>query len=658
MQMFRKLTIALLLFITIFSNAAFTIRLPRAAIPESSIVYDVNGRVVKGLAEQNQVNVNLEEISPYFLNGVIAVEDKRFYKHHGIDISGMIRAVFIDIKARKVIAGGSTITQQTAKTLYLSNERTFTRKVKELYYAFLMENKYSKDEILAMYCNSIYFGQGAYGVELASRTFFAKRAKDLSLAEAALLAGLPQSPSYYDPYVRPQEAQKRQAVVLQRMVEEGMISEAEKTAALKEPLVYRRAQFADNEAPYFVAMVRDYLREKYGDSMVYRGGLKIHTTLDLDMQQAANKAYLEGMKNQNPNLQLALAALDVSSGQIRALVGGRDFNASSYNRAFSYRQPGSTFKPFVYSLAIEQGLTAASLIKCEEREYELSNGDTYKPTDYGDEPYHWRDFTLKEAIAISDNVVAVALTDSLGVNEAAAYAKKFGFNNIKPVLSLPLGSNEVSPVDLAAGYSVFANQGFYNAPSYLLKVIDRDGNVLENKLPNEKMVVSAENAYIITNMLTGVMEPGGTGSALRQKVGRISAGKTGTTEKKNDAWFVGYTPQLCCAVWVGYDQGKAANLYGGSAAGPIWASFIHDASAKLPEKDFNQPPQIDVMNICLDTGLTATEYCPRQSRMAFLKDNEPQEICYLHQPNMEWFTDGSPLENGKKTKRQWWQLWD
>jgi len=656
--MFRKLTVALLLLIIIFSNAAFTIRLPRAAIPESSIVYDINGRVVKGLSEQNQVNVNLEEISPYFLNGVIAVEDKRFYKHHGIDISGMIRAIFIDIKARKVIAGGSTITQQTAKTLYLSNERTFTRKVKELYYAFLMENKYSKDEILTMYCNSIYFGQGAYGVELASRTFFAKRAKDLSLAEAALLAGLPQSPSYYDPYVRPQEAQKRQAVVLQRMAEEGMISEAEKTAALKEPLVYRRAQFADNEAPYFVAMVRDYLREKYGDSMVYRGGLKIHTTLDLDMQQAANKAYLEGMKNQNPNLQLALAALDVSSGQIRALVGGRDFNASGYNRAFSYRQPGSTFKPFVYSLAIEQGLTAASLIKCEEREYELSNGDTYKPSDYGDEPYHWRDFTLKEAIAISDNVVAVALTDSLGVNEAAAYAKQFGFNNIKPVLSLPLGSNEVSPVDLAAGYSVFANQGFYNAPSYLLKVIDRDGNVLENKLPNEKMVVSAENAYIITNMLTGVMEPGGTGSALRQKVGRISAGKTGTTEKKNDAWFVGYTPQLCCAVWVGYDQGKAANLYGGSAAGPIWASFIHDASAKLPEKDFNQPPQIDVMNICLDTGLTATEYCPRQSRMAFLKDNEPQEICYLHQPNMEWFTDGSPLENGKKTKRQWWQLWD
>jgi membrane peptidoglycan carboxypeptidase len=475
----KKITIALLLVMNMFCSCAFTIRLPSVAIPESSIVYDINGKVVKGLSEQNQVNVELEEISPYFLNGVIAVEDKRFYKHHGIDISGMLRAVFVDLKARKIVAGGSTITQQTAKTLYLSNERTVSRKIKELYYAFLMENKYSKDEILSMYCNSIYFGHGAYGVELASRTFFAKRAQDLTLAQAALLAGIPQSPSYYDPYINPEEAQKRQGQVLQRMVEEGMISEAEKAAALKEPLVYKRAQFADNEAPYFVAMVREYLREKYGDSVVYQGGLKVYTTIDLDMQQAANNAYLEGMKNQNANLQTALAALDVNSGQIRALVGGRDFNASTYNRAFSLRQPGSTFKPFVYSLAIEQGWTPASMIMCQEQEFPLPNGDTYKPTDYGTEPYHWRDFTLKEAIMISDNVVAVTLTDILGVNEATNYAKRFGFNEIKPVLSLPLGSNEVSPLSLAAGYSVFANQGVYNEPVYLLKVIDKNGNVLE-----------------------------------------------------------------------------------------------------------------------------------------------------------------------------------
>ncbi len=656
--MLKKLTIAVLLIMNIFCSCAFTIRLPSIAIPESSIIYDVNGKVVKGLSEQNQVNVNLEEISPYFLKGVIAVEDKRFYKHHGIDFSGMLRAIFLDIKAGKIIAGGSTITQQTAKNLYLSNERTLSRKIKELYYALLLENKYSKDEILSMYCNSIYFGHGAYGVELASRTFFAKRAQDLSLAQAALLAGIPQSPSNYDPYIHPEEAQKRQSQVLERMVEEGMISEAEKAAAVKEPLQYKRAQFADDEAPYFVAMVREHLREQYGDSVVYQGGLKIYTTLDLDMQKAANNAYLEGMKNQNPDLQVALAALDASNGQIRAMVGGRDFNTSSYNRVFSTRQPGSTFKPFVYSLAIERGYTPASMLTCEEKEFQLTNGDVYKPTDYGTEPYHWRDFTLKEAISISDNVVAVTLTDLLGVNEATSYAKQFGFPDLKAVLSLPLGSNEVTPLDLAAGYSTFANHGVYNAPSYLLKVIDKDGNVLEKYSPRAESIVSAENAYIITNMLTGVMEPGGTGSALKAKVGRVVAGKTGTTEQKNDAWFVGYTPQLCCAVWVGYDQGKAANLFGGSAAGPIWASFIHDASAKLTEKDFEQPADVDLINICLDTGLIATEACPRQSKMAFLKDNEPQDICYLHQPNTQWSIGDVPTNGSMNPTHKWWQLWE
>jgi 1A family penicillin-binding protein len=634
--MYRKFIIAVLLVLSILNNAAFTINLPHAAIPEASVVYDVYGRTVQGLAEQNQVNVNLEEISPHFLNAIIAVEDKHFYKHHGVDVNGLVRAVFADLKARKIVAGGSTITQQTAKNLFLSNERTWDRKIKELYYAILLEKKYSKDEILNMYCNSIYFGEGAYGVELASRTYFAKRAKDLTVAEAAMLAGIPQSPNYYDPYINPEEAKNRQAQVIQRMVEEGMITASEKAAVLNEALQYKRAQFADSEAPYFIAMVRDYLREKYGDNMVYRGGFKIYTSLDIDMQKAANNAYLEGMKAQNKNLQVALAALDVTNGQIRALVGGRDFIASNYNRVYSIRQPGSTFKPFVYSLAIDQRYTPASMIMCEEKEYKLSTGAIYKPSDYGDVPYHWKDFTLKEAIMISDNVVAVALTDRIGVNDAAQHASKFGFKNIKPILSLPLGSNEVSPLDMAAGYSVFGNQGIYNAPSYLLKIVDKDGKILEQNQSQGKRIISAENAYIITNMLTGVLEPGGTGSSLKQKVGRVAAGKTGTTENKNDAWFVGYTPQLCCAVWVGYDQGKAANLYGGSAAGPIWASFIHDASAKLSEQDFSQPGQVDLLNICLDTGLVATEYCPRQNKMAFMRDNEPQDICYLHQPNMEW----------------------
>lgn len=655
--MYKKLAITLLLVVSILTGSAFNFHLPKAAVPEPSTVYDINGEVVQGLAEQNQVNVDIGEISPYFLNGIIAIEDKSFYQHHGIDISGIIRAAWINIKAREIVAGGSTITQQTAKTLFLSNDRTWTRKLKELYYTLLMENKYSKDEILTMYCNSIYFGQGAYGVELAARIYFAKSAQDLSLAQAALLAGLPQGPSYYDPYERPDAAKKRQEQVLQRMLDEGMISAGEKEGAWQEPLEYKRDKFADTEAPYFVAMVHEYLRDKYGDSLVYRGGLKVYTTLDLDMQAAANKAYLEGMKNKDASLQVALVALDVNTGQIRALVGGRDFSTSGYNRALAYRQPGSTFKPFVYSLALESDYNPASMVRCEEKEYQLPNGDTYKPTDYGTEPYHNREFTLKEALMISDNTIAVAVNNQLGPIQTASYAQQFGFRNIKPILSLPLGSNEVTPLDLAAGYCVFANQGIYHQPIYLLKVIDNNGIVLEENSSPEQRIISAENAYLITDMLTGVMESGGTGSALAAPAGRKTAGKTGTTEQKNDAWFVGYTPQLCCAVWVGYDQGKAANLLGGSAAGPIWASFIRDASLRLPEIDFPQPSRVDLKSICLDTGLVATETCPRQKQMAFMKSNQPHEICSLHSPVMNWITDLLP-EDKEDTLQEWWKFWN
>ncbi|MDD4775608.1 MAG: transglycosylase domain-containing protein, partial [Syntrophomonas sp.] len=304
----RKLILTTLIMIAVLFGTAFNIGLPSAVVPKPSTIYDVNGQVLQGLAEQNTVQVEIDQISTHFLNAIIAVEDKDFYQHHGVDVRGLARAMWVNIKAGKIVAGGSTITQQTAKTLFLSNERTWSRKIKELYYSILMENRYSKEEILTMYCNSIYFGEGAYGVELASRTYFAKKAIDLSLSEASLLAGLPQSPSYYDPYLRPEEAKARQQQVLQRMVAEGMITVEEKEAAAKVPLAYKRARFAANDAPYFVAVVRDYLREKYGDTMVYRGGLRVYTTLDPEMQKAANQAYQNGLRNQDANLQVALVA--------------------------------------------------------------------------------------------------------------------------------------------------------------------------------------------------------------------------------------------------------------------------------------------------------------------------------------------------------------
>lgn len=633
----RKFLISLLVTAVIISNCGFT--WPSMTIPEPSVVYDVNGRVINGLSQQNQINVSLDQIAPDFLTAIIAVEDKNFYRHHGLDLTGIARALLVNLRARKVVEGGSTITQQTAKNLFLGNERTLSRKIKELYYAFELERKYSKDEILSLYCNTIYFGQGAYGVEVAARTYFAKSAAELSLAEATLLAGIPRSPARYDPYQNPERARERQAMVLERMVQEQKISNEEKDAARAQKLTYQRGRYTTGEAPYFIAMIKDYLGKKYGLRAVFQGGLQIYTTLDLDMQKAANKAVDDGTKDKDPALQAALAAVDVRSGQIRALVGGRDFIASSYNRALALRQPGSTFKPFMYSLALEQEFTCASMMMCQEISYKLSNGSTYTPSDYGSEPYHWKEFTLKEAVMISDNVIAVQVNDILGPRSTANYCRKFGFNNIEPVLSLPLGSSEVRPVDMAAGYAVFANQGIYTPPTYIVKVVDNQGRILEENQPRSQPVISPENAYLVTDMLQGVLEPGGTGSRFKAVLQRPAAAKTGTTDEFKDAWFVGYTPRLSCAVWIGYDQRKTTNLTGGSGAGPIWASFMKEASLKLPAIDFTRPASVTRINICLDSGQIACESCPRTILMAFKNGTEPGEICYYHCSTLEHLPD-------------------
>ncbi len=637
--MFKKhFLIWLLISILLCSGCLYPI--DTIEVPEASVVFDIKGRPIKGLAEENRISIDFEEIPESFKAAIIAVEDKKFYSHHGLDFTGILRAVFMNLKAGKITAGGSTITQQTAKTLFLSNERTISRKIKELFYALELERRYSKDEILTRYCNSIYFGHGAYGLEVAAQTFFNKSARDLNLEESALLAGLPNAPSLYDPYINPQAAKQRQGVVLQRMVEEGYISERERDIIEARELNYQAADYVVGEAPYFIAMVRDYLSSKYGDRMVYQGGLRAYTTLDLDMQKAANKAYQEGMQEREANVQAALVALDVSNGHIRALIGGRNFALSTYNRVFSERQPGSTFKPFLYSLALERGMNQAQQIKCERVEFGIPNGDIYVPEDYGKDKYHWKEFTLKEALMISDNVIAVRLNDSLGPEHVAKHAEKFGFKDIKPILSLPLGSKEVSPLSMAAAYCVFANEGIYSQPSYILKVVDRHGQILEEADSIQRRVVSPQNAYLINDMLRGVLEPGGTGARLQALVGRPAAGKTGTTDDYNDAWFVGYTPQLCCAVWVGYDKGRNVNLVGSVAAGPIWANFLREASAPLLSRDFTKPDDIQTKNICLDSGLVATESCPRSMAMAFQDDTQPQEICYLHSSFLNWLFGG------------------
>jgi 1A family penicillin-binding protein len=635
MAKMNKLIILLMVICVAASSMFFTGGLPDIAIVESSTLYDVNGEPIRGLAEENRINITYDDIPDAFVKAIIAVEDKNFFNHHGFDISGILRAFITNLKEGRISAGGSTITQQTAKNLFLSNDRTFSRKIKELYYAIQLERKYSKEEILALYCNTIYFGHGAYGLEVAARTYFAKKARELSVAECALLAGIPMWPSRYDPLINPQDARERQKVVVQRMVEEGFLDPQMGKKILQEALIYKSARFLGGDAPYFIAMVKDYLIDKYGERTVFQGGLKVYTTLDLKMQKAANVAYEEGMAGRDPDLQAVLLALDVKNGEIRALIGGRDFAQSSYNRVYAKRQPGSTFKPFMYSLALTWGVTAAEMVECDEVEFRLPNGDVYRPTDYGKEPYHLKQFTLKEALMISDNVIAVKVNNTLGPQAAAKHAEAFGFSNIQPILSLPLGSNEVRPIDLAAGYSVFANQGIYTEPSFIIKVTDNNGRILEEKQLAQKKVIGADIAYIITDMLSGVLQPGGTGAGLRKYVGeRPAAGKTGTTDEFKDAWFVGYTPRICCVVWVGYDKGKSANLTGSVAAGPIWGRFMEEVTQRLARDDFFRPANVTLQNICLDTGMTATDYCPRKMEMAFREGTEPLDICDEHKPRL------------------------
>lgn len=615
---------------------AFSWSLPGLDIPEPSVIYDVNGRSIRGLSDENRINVYISEVAPSFRQAIVAVEDKNFYRHHGFDLEGIMRALVADIKAGSIVEGGSTITQQTAKKLFLNDQRTFSRKIQELYYSFLLERKFSKDEILALYCNTIYFGHGAYGVEVAARTFFGKSASELTLAESALLAGLPRWPSHYDPYQNPQAAKERQEVVLQRMLDEGMISPAQKQEAVEAKLTYRQASSRAGDAPYFIAMVQEYLSKKYGERQVYQGGLKVYTSLDLDMQRAAEHSVAAGMKSKDQDMQAALVALDTENGQIRAMVGGRDYNSSNYNRVYSRRQPGSTFKPFLYSLAIDSGYTPASTIMCEEYEYDIPGSLPYKPSDYGDNPYHWRPFTLKEALMISDNTIAVQLNYRLGPQLVASRAEQFGFEHIEPVLSLPLGATEVSPMELCAAYCAFANQGFYNEPCYIIKVVDRNGRVLEENRANRRRAIDADNAYIVTDMLKGVMQPGGTGAALAVP-GLTTAGKTGTTDQRKDAWFVGFTAKTCCAVWVGYDKDRNVNLTGSAAAGPIWKGFMQGAIGKVSSGDFIRPSNVVELNIDLDTGLVATENCQRTSTMAFRFGTEPRDVCYLHEAPFNYY---------------------
>ena len=566
-------------------------------IPDAaSQFYDINGNAIyTTLSEERRIPVTINDIPKHVQQAFIAIEDNRFYEHGGIDYRGTARALVSTLSGSEV-QGGSTITQQLAKNAFLTQERSIIRKIKEAFIAKELEHKYTKDEILTMYLNQIYFGQGAYGIESASMYYFGKHVKQLDVAEAATLAAIPKSPNYFNPFENPQESKKRQELVIDQMVKYGLISAEDGAAAKAEKLSFNTYHKKSTDPrSYFFDMITQKVIEEVGADALYKGGLKIYTTLDSDMQRAAERAmkhlptyYTDGKKITQP--QMALVAIDPTTGYVKAMIGG--CGDDKFNRAtLAVRQPGSAFKPFVYLTAMQNGYTPASVI--EDKVEEFSPG--WKPQN-SDRKEHGK-VSLRSALIRSLNVPTVKLAQEVGVDKIIANAEKMGISTMVESgaysdanLAMALGglSKGVNPLEMAAAYGVLATNGMYCKPIALLKIVDREGKVLyEAKKSEAKRVIDAEAAYLTTNMMQDVFV---SGSASGMGIGRQAAGKTGTTDTYIDAWFVGYTPNLSTAVWVGDDNNKPMNyMYGSGAPLSIWHDFMVNALASAPAASFVNP---------------------------------------------------------------------
>lgn len=566
-------------------------------IPDAaSQFYDINGNAIyTTLSEERRIPVTINDIPKHVQQAFIAIEDNRFYEHGGIDYRGTARALVSTLSGSDV-QGGSTITQQLAKNAFLTQERSIIRKIKEAFIAKELEHKYTKDEILTMYLNQIYFGQGAYGIESASMYYFGKHVKQLDVAEAATLAAIPKSPNYFNPFENPQESKKRQELVIDQMVKYGLISAEDGAAAKAEKLSFNTYHKKSTDPrSYFFDMITQKVIEEVGADALYKGGLKIYTTLDSDMQRAAERAmkhlptyYTDGKKITQP--QMALVAIDPTTGYVKAMIGGR--GDDKFNRAtLAVRQPGSAFKPFVYLTAMQNGYTPASVI--EDKVEEFSPG--WKPQN-SDRKEHGK-VSLRSALIRSLNVPTVKLAQEVGVDKIIANAEKMGISTMVESgaysdanLAMALGglSKGVNPLEMAAAYGVLATNGMYCKPIALLKIVDREGKVLyEAKKSEAKRVIDAEAAYLTTNMMQDVFV---SGTASGMGIGRQAAGKTGTTDTYIDAWFVGYTPNLSTAVWVGDDNNKPMNyMYGSGAPLSIWHDFMVNALASAPAASFVNP---------------------------------------------------------------------
>ncbi|MDA8141351.1 MAG: PBP1A family penicillin-binding protein [Desulfobacteraceae bacterium] len=586
-------------------------------------IYAANGERILQIGGHDYVPLN--EVSTYFLQAILATEDHTFWAHHGVNKTRMLRAVETLFTGGRV-QGASTITQQLAKNLFFSFEQTYTRKFKELLVALQIESQFSKEEILEAYINQIYIVPHTQGVGAAARLFFGKPAAELNLAEATLLAGLPKSPSRYNPLRYLERAKSRQRVVIQRMLAVGYINAEQAAAAEAEPLAFNTKSGEVLEGSYFVDYVLRGLEERYGAQVVYHGGLKVTTTMDPQLQRFAQTAVTQGVADlenimkrptsqDNPNdsehLQAALVAVQVNSGAIKAMVGGTDYTQSQFNRAVeNNRQPGSGFKPFLYYTALDQkGLSPATVMIDQPTKVPVEGAPDWRPMNYR------RDYQgpviIKKAFTESINSIAAQLVAQIGPEAVIRTARLCGIESpLAPVYSVALGTSGVSPLEMASAFSVFAAGGVRYEPFAVWRVEDAFGQVLEEHIVSGAKVLDGRTAYQIVDMMEGVVDYG-TGEVIR-KMGfnKPAAGKTGTTNGYKDAWFTGFTPNLSTSVWVGYDHetglkdSNGAGITGGRGAAPIWTRFMSKATEGEPPRPFLQPPGVRFETVDPTTGKT------------------------------------------------------
>jgi len=692
--------------------------------PIITTVYSDDDRKIAEFYSERRVVVALSEMPQDLVNAFIAAEDARFYQHKGIDIHSIIRAMLKNLLAGEIVQGGSTITQQVTKSFLLSPERSYQRKIKEAILAYRLDKQFSKDQILYLYLNQIYLGHGAYGVGAAAENYFGKTVKELNLAECAMLAGLPQAPSRYSPFTNPDSAKNRQLYVLNRMIEEGYISEEQAKKASETALnITARRDFFMETAPYYSEHVRKQLIDMYGKEKIYNEGYAVYTSANIEMGQMAEEAIAKGLKEldkregyrgplehldpgdietfsqaiegqlilsplqaeavvkgvvaevddaadtvsvrignehgvialkdmkwarkpdpevhwseatvyhpgevlkkgdvilvrvikksenqkdwelaleQEPAVQSSLVCIEAETGEVKVVVGGRDFSESQFNRAVqSLRQPGSAFKPIIYAAALDRGYTPASVIIDSPIVFEDPETESvWKPDNYDNKFYGMTLF--REGLIKSRNVVTVKILQGIGVEYAIKYAKKLGIkSSLAHNLSLSLGSSDVTLLELVNAYAVFANKGFLVSPCFIKRIVDRDGRVVYEHQTNRQQVVEANTAYVLTHLLEEVVQFG-TGWRVKA-LNRPVAGKTGTTNNLFDAWFVGYTPDYVSGVWVGFDDKKSIGKKetGASAASPIWLDFMQRALAGKPVREFEVPESVVFTKIDADTG--------------------------------------------------------